>query len=239
MGVIPFTRAPSPRPAQHVLDSKERGHRPKERFRQNILAMGGCFFFLGLPLRRCVCLSSCRSLGVAWVASARCLVRLLRCLLLLVPWCFRGVFFLLLLARCFFRCSLHQKHRVLGTHCRERRDGSDGWRSPVPRATILGVEVVYFLRQPSLPGPPTGPEHSDASWCGRCTRWQVVCTQTGSFTRVCSGTWVRSTRGVAASFLTRCRGSRIFVSVAAATLASCRGTSQQNIASQMFLQLRR
>ena len=63
MGVIPFTRAPSPRPAQHVLDSKERGHRPKELFRQNILGMGGCFFFLGLPLRRCVCLSSCRGLG--------------------------------------------------------------------------------------------------------------------------------------------------------------------------------
>ena len=78
-----------------------------------------------------------------------------------------------------------------------------------PGATILGVEVVYFLRQPSLPGPPTGPEHSDASWCGRCTRWQVVYIQTGSFSRVCSGTSVLSTRGVAASFLTRCRGSRL------------------------------
>ena len=42
---------------------------------------------------------------------------------------------------------------------------------------------------------------------------------------------------VAASFLTRCCGSRIFVHVAAATSASCRGTSQQNIILQMFLQL--
>ena len=54
-----------------------------------------------------------------------------------------------------------------------------------------------------------------------------------------SGTSVRSTRDVAASFLTRCRGSRIFVYVAVATLASFRGTSQQNIPLQMFLQLRR
>ena len=55
----------------------------------------------------------------------------------------------------------------------------------------------------------------------------------------CSGISVPSTIGVAASFLTRCRGSRIFVSVAPATLASCRGISKQNIAFQMFLQLRR
>ena len=33
--------------------------------------------------------------------------------------------------------------------CRVRRDGSDGWRSPVPRGDNTGVEVVYFLRQPS------------------------------------------------------------------------------------------
>ena len=54
-----------------------------------------------------------------------------------------------------------------------------------------------------------------------------------------SGTLVRSTRDVAASFLTRRRGSRIFVYVAAATLASFRGTGQQNFAFWMFLQLRR
>ena len=38
-------------------------------------------------------------------------------------------------------------------------------------------------------------------------------------------------------FLTRCCGSHIFVHVAAATSASCRGTSQQSIILQMFLQL--
>ena len=53
----------------------------------------------------------------------------------------------------------------------------------------------------------------------------------------CSGTSVRSSRGVAASFRTRCSGSIIFVLVAAATSAWCRGSSQQNIVSQMFLQL--
>ena len=106
-----------------------------------------------------------------------------------------------------------------------------------PGATMLGVEVVCFLRQPSLPGPLTGPEPSDASWCGRCTSWQVDYIQTGSFSRACSGTSVRSTRGVAASFLACCRGSRNFVQVAAATSALCRGRSQQNITFQMFLQL--
>ena len=134
--------------------------------------------------------------------------------------------------------SLHQKHREsagLQLVC-VVMDQMVGDRRP-PGASILGVEVVYVLRQPSLTGPPTGPEHSDASWCGQCTRWQVVYIQTGSFSRVCSGTSVRSARDVAASFLTRCCGSRIFVHVAAVTLASCRGTSQLNIASQMFLQL--
>ena len=42
---------------------------------------------------------------------------------------------------------------------------------------------------------------------------------------------------VADSFLTRCCGSRIFVHITAETSALCRGTSQQNIAFQMFLQL--
>ena len=59
----------------------------------------------------------------------------------------------------------------------------------------------------------------------------------GSFSQVCSGTSFRSTRGVAASFLTHCRGNRIFVFVTQATSTSCRGTSRQNTASQMFLQL--
>ena len=99
------------------------------------------------------------------------------------------------------RLPATEASRVGGPPGCVRRDGSDGWRSLVPRGVNTGVEVVYFLRQPSLPGPPTGPEHFDASWCGQCTRWQVVHIQTGSFSRVCSGTSVRSTRDVAASFV--------------------------------------
>ena len=34
--------------------------------------------------------------------------------------------------------SLHQKPRVGGTHGRVLRDGSDGWRSPVPRGDNTG-----------------------------------------------------------------------------------------------------
>ena len=49
--------------------------------------------------------------------------------------------------------SLHQKHRVGGTHGRVRRDGSDGWRSPVHQGDNTGVQVVYFLRQPSSVSP--------------------------------------------------------------------------------------
>ena len=44
--------------------------------------------------------------------------------------------------------SWHQKHRVGGTHGRVRRDGSDGWRSPVPRGDNTGE------RDRALP-PPT------------------------------------------------------------------------------------
>ena len=69
--------------------------------------------------------------------------------------------------------SLYQKQRVGGTLGCVLRDGFDGWRSPVPRGVNTGSEVLYFLRQPSLPGPPTGPEHTDACWCGQCTRWRA------------------------------------------------------------------
>ena len=68
-------------------------------------------------------------------------------------------------------------------------------------ATILGVEVVYFLRQPSGFSPRRQVQNiSDAFLCvGQCTRWQVVYILLGSFSRVCSGTSVHSARGVAAS----------------------------------------
>ena len=53
--------------------------------------------------------------------------------------------------------------------------------------------------------PPTDPEHSDASWCGQCTRWQVQYSQTGATLR---------------RHFSRAVGT--FVSVAATTSAWCR-----------------
>ena len=53
----------------------------------------------------------------------------------------------------------------------------------------------------------------------------------------CSGTSVRSTRGVALSFFRAVAAAVTIFHVAAATSAWCRGTSQQNIAFQVFLQL--
>ena len=101
------------------------------------------------------------------------------------------------------------------------RDGSDGWRSPVPQDDSTGGAR---LRTPSanhrLLGPPTGPEVRDGSFCGQCTRWQVQYSQTGATLRR------HFSRAVAAACT--------FVSVVAATSALCRGTSQRNIASQMF-----
>ena len=77
--------------------------------------------------------------------------------------------------------SLHQKPRVGGTLGCVLRDGSDGWRSLVPR------------------GDNTGANHP------------VSVPPTGNFLKgfYCCGTSVRSTRGVVTSFLTRCRGSRL------------------------------
>ena len=67
--------------------------------------------------------------------------------------------------------SLHQKLGVGG------RDGSDGWRSTVPRGDTTG-ERVFLLLPPTIPvsGPPNGCERRDASWCWR---WPEMCFQTG------------------------------------------------------------
>ena len=92
--------------------------------------------------------------------------------------------------------SLHQKHRVGGPPGGVFRDGSNGWRSLVPRGDNAGGRGhVRHLTTIACWAPPTGLELPDASW-----------TDGG---HLCHGTSVRSTRGVAASFLTRCRGSRI------------------------------
>ena len=40
--------------------------------------------------------------------------------------------------------------------------GPDGWRSPVPGATILESESLKLFRQPSLPTPRTIAEHLDS-----------------------------------------------------------------------------
>ena len=83
-------------------------------------------------------------------------------------------------------------------------------------------------------GPPTGSAHRDGSFflcivsgasvcCGRCTSSLVLYSQTGATLR---RHFLRTVAAAAFSLL-----------VAAATSASCRGTSQQNIASQMFLQI--
>ena len=110
-------------------------------------------------------------------------------------------------------------------------------------ATILGSRSFTPSANHPVSVPLTGPEHSDASWCGQCTRWQVVYTQMGSCSRVCSGTSVHSTRGVAASFLTRFRGSRIFVFVALVIVCCClnvthsapRGKPTNTTVSNVFL----
>ena len=82
---------------------------------------------------------------------------------------------------------------VGGTRRCVQCDGNDGWQSPVPRGDNTGgrVQVPHLPTIVCLPG--------------RLVPNLVM----GSFSRVCSGTSVHSTRGVAASFLTRCRGSRL------------------------------
>ena len=66
--------------------------------------------------------------------------------------------------------SLHQKPRVGGTLGGSLRDGSDGWRSPVPRGDNTGGEFFYRFRQPSFVGP--------ADW-SRASRRMVDSVQHG------------------------------------------------------------
>ena len=75
--------------------------------------------------------------------------------------------------------SLHQKHRVGGTHGRVRRDGSDGWQSPGPRGDNTGGRArvpppptIAFLSRRQVPNIVMGR--------GRCTSWQVLHIQTGA-----------------------------------------------------------
>ena len=43
-----------------------------------------------------------------------------------------------------------------------------------PGATILGARFSTSSANHPVSVPPTGPEHSDASWCGQCTSWQFL-----------------------------------------------------------------
>ena len=43
-----------------------------------------------------------------------------------------------------------------------------------PGATILGARFSTSSANHPVSVPPTGPELADASWCGQCTRWQVL-----------------------------------------------------------------
>ena len=76
---------------------------------------------------------------------------------------------------------LHQEPRVGGTLGGALRDGSDGWRSPVPRGENTVCE--FFLLLPS--NIPCRSRRQVAyivmpSGVGQCTRWQVLYVRTGS-----------------------------------------------------------
>ena len=49
-----------------------------------------------------------------------------------------------------------------------------------PGATILGARFSTSSANHLVSVPPTGPEHSDASWCGQCTSLQVQYFLTGA-----------------------------------------------------------
>ena len=76
-------------------------------------------------------------------------------------------------------------------------------------------------------GPPTGSLHRDGSF--------FLCIVTGA--SVCCERCTSSLATLRRLVLRAVAAAVFFVLVAAATSASCRGTSQQNIAFQMFLQL--
>ena len=61
--------------------------------------------------------------------------------------------------------SLHQKPGVGGTRGRVLRDGSDGWRSPVPWGDNTGGRGrAHLSANHPVSVPPTGPVHRDGSF---------------------------------------------------------------------------
>ena len=102
--------------------------------------------------------------------------------------------------------SLHQKPRVSGTLGGVLRDGSDGWRSPVPRGDNTGGRD-HLPPQPTIAFQSRRHVPNTVMDRGRSTSWQVSVHPDGSSSGVCSGTSVRSTlwrRGVP---LASCCGS--------------------------------
>ena len=68
--------------------------------------------------------------------------------------------------------SLHQKPRVGGQFFVNFVMGLMVGDRRFPGATILGARFSTSSANHPVSVPPTGPEHSDASWCGQCTSWQ-------------------------------------------------------------------
>ena len=135
--------------------------------------------------------------------------------------------------------SLHRKHHVGGPPGCVRRDGSYGWRSPVPEATTGGRsrvlpsptitlqsrrQVLYFLMHLGV----------DCVRDGRLSTSRRV-----PFLGLVLGLRFAQPEALRRHFLRAVVAAVFFVQVVSATSAWCRGTSQRNIAFQMFLQLRR
>ena len=99
----------------------------------------------------------------------------------------------------------------------------DRWRLPPlpPRVTILGASCSATSANHPVSVPPTGPELPDASSTDR-----VI---------IVLGLRFALPEALRRHFLRAVAAAVFYVHVAAATSASCRGISQQNIAFHMFL----
>ena len=136
--------------------------------------------------------------------------------------------------------SLHQKHRVGGTHGHVRREGSDGWRSPVPwgdntggRSRLLPPptitlqsrrQVLYFLMHLGVDGVRVG---------------KLSTSRRVPFLGLVLGLRFALPEASRRQFLRAVAAAVFSFHVVAATPASCRGTSQQNITLRCFCTSRR
>ena len=113
-------------------------------------------------------------------------------------------------------------------HTKARANPSDTGHQPEnwQRVSMFFASLHQKLR---VGGPPTGAVHRDGSF--------LLCIVTGA--SVCCGRCTSSLATLRRHFLRAVAAIVFYVRVAAAASASCRGTSQQNSALQMFLQLLR